>query len=58
MKARILGRSRRVSINSHSLRRLVRECGGIEPGFAVLDEHARVLDQFYIATRRTCRWSR
>jgi HEPN domain-containing protein len=41
----------RTSIVTHSLRRLLRECVRIDPGFAGLDEQARLLDQYYIPTR-------
>jgi len=50
LKALLYARGR-TSIVTHSLRRLVRECQAIDPGFAVLDEEARTLDQYYIATR-------
>jgi HEPN domain-containing protein len=41
----------RTTIVTHSLRRLVRECQAIDPGYAALDEAARTLDQYYIPTR-------
>lgn len=41
----------RTSIVTHSLRRLARECQRIAAPFAELDEHARLLDQYYISTR-------
>ena len=39
------------SIVTHSLRRLLRECQGIDPIFEGLAEAGRLLDQHYIPTR-------
>jgi HEPN domain-containing protein len=39
------------AIVTHSLRRLLRECGALEPAFSNLAEAGRLLDQHYIATR-------
>lgn len=50
LKAFLYARGR-TSIVTHSLRRLVRECEAVDPTLAGLDEHARVLDQYYIPTR-------
>jgi len=41
----------RTSIVTHSLRRLVKECGALDATLAVLDDDARLLDQHYIPTR-------
>lgn len=39
------------SIISHSLRRLLRECEGVDGSFSALAEDGRLLDQYYIPTR-------
>lgn len=50
LKALLYGRGIPV-ILTHSLRRLVRECGAFDETFRGLGEAARLLDQHYIATR-------
>ena len=41
----------RTSIVTHSLRRLAAECLAVESAFTAVDDDARLLDQYYIATR-------
>jgi len=50
LKALLYGRGTSV-ILTHSLRRLVRECGTFDDTFLALGEAARLLDQHYISTR-------
>jgi HEPN domain-containing protein len=50
LKAFLYGRGR-TSVLTHSVRRLVRECQGLDQTFGGLDEQGRLLDQHYIPTR-------